>query len=78
MKYAAQSFGCNRASSRGPLLVSQLGTPSAPLGGLTSSGDQIDKEVFMRMLSFEIKSQTLCPQQRADQKECGAARGCGA
>jgi hypothetical protein len=63
MKYAAHSFGCNRSSSAEPLVISQLGNAFGTSGCLTSCGDQIDKKVFMRMLSYyEISSQTVCPR----------------
>jgi hypothetical protein len=62
MKYAVHSFGCNRSGSgraAGHLTAWQR---LQHLWVLDELRRPINKEVFMRMLSYyEIRSQTVCP-----------------
>ena len=62
-----------------PWKSSELGNVQGISTLLDDSRLPIDKEVFMRMLSYyEIRSGNGAPQRCADQNECDAARNCGA
>lgn len=62
MKYAAHSFECNCSGSTEPLVISQPGNAFGTFGCFDEWRRPIDKDVFMRMLSYyEVRSQTEHP-----------------